>query len=39
MIAEIAWQEHEREDGSGYPRGLKGDEIHEYAKMIGLADV
>lgn len=39
MITEIVYQEHEREDGSGYPRGLKGDEIHEYAKIIGLADI
>ncbi len=38
-IAEIVYQEHEREDGSGYPKGLKGEEIHEYAKIIGLADV
>lgn len=30
---------HEREDGSGYPKGLKGDEIHEFAKIIGIADV
>ncbi|MFQ5900163.1 MAG: HD-GYP domain-containing protein [Thermodesulfobacteriota bacterium] len=39
MIGKIAHQEHEREDGSGYPRGLKGDEIHKYAKVIGLADI
>jgi len=37
-VARIALQEQEREDGSGYPRGLKGDQIHEYAKIIGLAD-
>jgi HD-GYP domain-containing protein (c-di-GMP phosphodiesterase class II) len=37
-VANVALQEHEREDGSGYPKGLKGDEIHEYAKIIGLAD-
>jgi HD-GYP domain-containing protein (c-di-GMP phosphodiesterase class II) len=37
-LANVALQEHEREDGSGYPRGLKGDEIHEYAKIVGLAD-
>ena len=30
---------HEREDGSGYPSGLKGDEIHEFAKIIGIVDV
>ena len=38
-LANVALQEHEREDGSGYPRGLKGDEIHELAKVVGLADV
>ncbi|HXZ44599.1 MAG TPA: HD-GYP domain-containing protein, partial [archaeon] len=38
-LATVASHEHEREDGSGYPLGLKGDQIHEYAKIIGLADV
>ncbi len=32
-------QHHEREDGSGYPNGLKGDEIHLFAKIIALADI
>ncbi len=30
---------HERIDGSGYPRGLKGDEIPLYGKIIAIADV
>lgn len=30
---------HEREDGSGYPLGIKGPEIHIYAKIIAIADV
>lgn len=30
---------HEREDGSGYPLGLKGDSIHRFAKIIAIADV
>lgn len=30
---------HEREDGSGYPLGLKGDSIHKFAKIIAIADV
>jgi HD-GYP domain-containing protein (c-di-GMP phosphodiesterase class II) len=30
---------HENEDGSGYPRGLKGDEIFAFAKIIHVADV
>lgn len=38
-VATVALQEQEREDGSGYPRGLAGDQIHEYAKVVGLADV
>lgn len=38
-IAEIAYQVHERENGRGYPRDLKGDQIHDYAKIIGIADV
>jgi HD-GYP domain-containing protein (c-di-GMP phosphodiesterase class II) len=38
-IAEIAFQEHEREKGQGYPRGLRGDQIHELARIIGVADV
>ncbi|MGR3173160.1 MAG: HD-GYP domain-containing protein [Candidatus Scalindua sp.] len=38
-IANVAYQEQEREGGQGYPRGLKGDEIHDYAKIIGVVDV
>lgn len=30
---------HERMDGSGYPLGLKEDKIHQFAKIIGIADV
>ncbi len=30
---------HENEDGSGYPYGLKGEDIHLYAKIIHVADV
>lgn len=33
------YQEHERENGSGYPEGRRGAQIHEFAKIIGLADV
>ncbi len=39
IIAETAAQVYERIDGSGYPRGLAGDEIHEYAQIIGLLDL
>ncbi|HHT9135928.1 MAG TPA: HD-GYP domain-containing protein [Candidatus Wunengus sp. YC60] len=38
-LAEVISQEQEREGGQGYPRGLQGKEIHEYAKVIGLVDV
>lgn len=38
LAAHCAYQHHERLDGSGYPRGLKGDEIHDYAKLIGIVD-
>jgi len=30
---------HEREDGSGYPLGAKSDQIHEFAKIIAVADI
>ena len=32
-------QHHERQDGSGYPQRLKGDEIHIYANIVAVADV
>ena len=35
----IAHQHHERYDGSGYPLGLKGTEIHIYSRIVSLADV
>ena len=38
-VAQIALQHHERINGSGYPRGLTGEEILLYAKIIGVADV
>lgn len=31
-------QHHEREDGSGYPLGIKADKIHPYAKIVAIAD-
>lgn len=39
VIAHCAFQHHERLDGSGYPRGIEGNKIHPYAKIIGVADV
>jgi len=38
-IAQIILQHHERMDGSGYPKGLKGDEIILEARIIAVADV
>ncbi len=35
----IAYEHHERWDGKGYPRGLKGDEISIYAQIVSVADV
>ncbi len=34
-----ATQVHENADGSGYPRGLKDDEIHPYARILHVIDV
>jgi len=38
-VAKIVLQHHEKINGSGYPRGLKGDEIILEAKIICVADV
>ncbi|WIW70420.1 HD-GYP domain-containing protein [Anaerosinus gibii] len=35
----VAFQHHEKYDGSGYPRGVKGKAIHEYARVVAIADV
>ncbi len=37
--AVIAYQHHEKWDGSGYPSGLKGAEIHIYGRIAAVADV
>jgi hypothetical protein len=37
-VAKLALQTHERSDGSGYPKGLKGEEIAEVASIIGLTE-
>lgn len=39
MVAHIALQHHERLNGSGIPRGLSGDEIHLYAKIVAVANL
>ena len=38
-VAEMALQHHERQDGSGYPAGLSGDEIPLEARILAVADV
>jgi len=38
-LAQIVYQHHERMDGSGYPQGLKGDEILMEARIMAVADV
>jgi PAS domain S-box-containing protein/putative nucleotidyltransferase with HDIG domain len=38
-IAEIVLQHHERINGSGYPNGLRGEEIHLIARILAVADV
>lgn len=37
-IAHVAYQHHERLDGRGYPRGLKGDAIHPFARIAMVVD-
>ncbi|WP_054694067.1 HD-GYP domain-containing protein [Syntrophomonas palmitatica] len=39
LSAHIAFQHHERWDGQGYPRKLTGSDIHEYARIVAVADV
>ena len=38
-VAQIVLQHHERMDGSGYPQGLLGGEIHLEARILAVADV
>ena len=38
-VLNACFQHHERWNGSGYPMGLKGKEISEYAQIISIADV
>lgn len=39
LAAHVAFQHQERWDGSGYPRGLKNYQIHEYGRIAAVADV
>ncbi len=38
LSAHVAYQHHEKHNGQGYPRGLKGDEIQEYARIVAIAE-
>ncbi|MFA5215224.1 HD domain-containing phosphohydrolase [Sulfuricurvum sp.] len=35
----VAYEHHEKWDGTGYPRGIKGEEIHIYGRIVAIADV
>lgn len=39
LSAHVAYQHQEKWDGSGYPRGLQGNGIHEYGRLAAVADV
>lgn len=39
MAANVAYEHHERWDGNGYPRGLKGEEISIFGRITTLIDV
>ena len=35
----VAYQHHEKYDGTGYPQGLKGEDIHIFGRITAIADV
>ena len=39
ILAAMAAQHHEHIDGSGYPKGLLGEQMHPLSKMVAIADV
>lgn len=39
LATHVAFQHHERWDGLGYPRGLSGEQIHEYARIVSTTDI
>jgi HD-GYP domain-containing protein (c-di-GMP phosphodiesterase class II) len=39
LIRAVVKQHHERWDGSGYPEGIAGDQIHQFARIAAVADV
>lgn len=38
LVAHCAFQHHENVDGTGFPRGLKGKDIHLFARIIAVAE-
>ena len=38
-VAEVAYSHHEHLNGSGFPRGLSGDQISTYTRMISIIDI
>jgi HD-GYP domain-containing protein (c-di-GMP phosphodiesterase class II) len=38
LVVDAVLQHHEREQGQGYPQGLRGPVVHPDAKIVGLAD-
>lgn len=38
LSAHVALQHHERRDGKGYPRGLSGDDIHDFGQIVAITD-
>jgi HD-GYP domain-containing protein (c-di-GMP phosphodiesterase class II) len=37
-VLSVIWQHHERYDGTGYPKGLKGNQISLYGAIAGISD-
>ena len=38
FLPQVVYEHQERENGSGYPQGLPGDRMSEYAKIVGIVD-
>ncbi|PCJ18378.1 MAG: metal-dependent phosphohydrolase [Gammaproteobacteria bacterium] len=38
QVLQVVWSHHERHDGSGYPRQLRGQQIHPLGKIAGIVD-
>ncbi|HWR09865.1 HD-GYP domain-containing protein [Sporomusa sp.] len=38
VASHVIYQHHEKVDGTGYPRGISGEQLHEYARITAVAD-